>query len=117
MARTTRATRPLWPPEADCGSPAPLSEAERAKAAAHRQQAARKLKIASVLAAAELSEEARAALLDAVLPLGCALAVENRLPEPVSLPGRARRLHWVCFGKTLYRCSVPLSKTPPNPSR
>ena len=32
-----------------------------------------------------LYEEARAALFDAVLPLGCALAVENRLPEPAAL--------------------------------
>ena len=31
-----------------------------------------------------LSEEARAALLEAVAPLGCALAVENRLPEPAT---------------------------------
>jgi len=85
VARTTRATRPLWPLEANSGSPAPLSDPDRAKAAAYRQQAARKLKIASVLAAGQLSEEARAALLDAVLPLGCALAVENRLPEPASL--------------------------------
>ena len=84
-ARTTRATRPLWPPEAGAGSPAPLSDAEREKAAACRQRAARKLKMASVLAGGGLSEEARAALLDAVLPLGCALAVENRLPEPASM--------------------------------
>jgi hypothetical protein len=32
-----------------------------------------------------LCEEARAALLDAILPLGRALAVENRLAEPASL--------------------------------
>jgi hypothetical protein len=85
VARTTRATRALWPLEAGPGLPAPLSDAEREKAAAHRQRATRKLKMASVLAGGELSEEARAALLDAVLPLGCALAVENRLPEPASL--------------------------------
>ena len=41
--------------------------------------------MAAVLAGGGLAEEARAALLDAVLPLGCALAVENRLPEPASL--------------------------------
>jgi hypothetical protein len=85
VARTTRATRPLWPVEASSGPPAPLSEAERAKAAAHRQQAARKLRMASLLAGGEMAEEARAALLAAVLPLGCALAVENRLSEPASL--------------------------------
>jgi hypothetical protein len=85
VARTTRATRPLWPHEAGRESPAPLSDAEREKAAAHRQRAARKLKMAAVLAGGGLTEEARAALLEAVLPLGCALAVENRLPEPASL--------------------------------
>ena len=31
---------------------------------------------------AGLSEEARAALLEAVAPLGCAIALELRLPEP-----------------------------------
>ncbi len=83
--RATRATRPLWPLDAGPGSPAPLSDAEREKAAACRQRAARKLKMAALLAGGGLSEEARAALLDALLPLGCALAVENRLPEPASL--------------------------------
>jgi hypothetical protein len=85
VARTTRATRSLWPPDASPGAAAPLSDAERGKAAAHRQRAARKLKMAAVLAGGGLTEEARAALLDAVLPLGCALAVENRLPEPASV--------------------------------
>ena len=83
-ARTTRATRPLWPLDAGTASPAPLSDAEREKAAACRQRAARKLKMAALLAGGGFSEEARAALVDAVLPLGCALAVENRLPEPAS---------------------------------
>ncbi len=82
--RATRATRPLWPLETGPASLAPLSDAEREKAAAHRQRAARKLKMATVLAAGGLSEEARAALLEAVAPLGCALAVEKRLPEPAS---------------------------------
>jgi superfamily II DNA or RNA helicase len=82
--RATRGTRPLWPLEAGPASPAPLSDTEREKAAAHRQRAARKLKMAAVLAGGGLSEEARAAFLEAVAPLGCALAVENRLPEPAS---------------------------------
>jgi superfamily II DNA or RNA helicase len=84
-ARTTRATRPLWPLEAGTGLPAPLSDAEREKAAVYRQQAKRKLKMGEVLAGGGFSEEARATFLDAVLPFGCALAVENRLPEPASL--------------------------------
>jgi hypothetical protein len=84
-ARTTRATRPLWPLEGGTGLSAPLSDVEREKAAAHRQRAKRKLKMAEILTAGGFSEEARAAVLDAVLPFGCALAVENRLPEPASL--------------------------------
>jgi hypothetical protein len=85
VARTTRATRPLWPPDPAAPAPAPLSEAEREKAAAHRAQAARKLRMASVLAGGDLADEARAALLEAIEPLGRALAVENRLPEPPGL--------------------------------
>jgi hypothetical protein len=55
------------------------------KVAAHRQRAARKLKMARVLCDAGLTEEARAALLDAVPPLGCSLALQQRFPEPASL--------------------------------
>jgi hypothetical protein len=85
VAGTTRATRPLWPPDQAAPPPSPLSAAEREKAAAYRAQAARKLKMAGVLFGGDLAEEARAALLEAVEPLGRALAVENRLPEPPSL--------------------------------
>ena len=84
LSRTTRASRPLWPAESAEQTPPPLSEAERAKAAAHRQQAARKLKMARLLGDGGLDEEARAALLEVVHPLGCALAIENRLPEPAN---------------------------------
>ena len=41
--------------------------------------------MAHVLCDAGLSEEARAALLEAVPPLGCALALQHRFPEPASL--------------------------------
>lgn len=85
VTKTTRATRPLEPAEnAGVGSP-PLSEAERQQAAAHRQQAARKLKMARLLGENELETEAKSALLEAVLPLGRALAIEARLPEPSSM--------------------------------
>ena len=80
---TTRASRPLFP-EAQATSPA-LSAEERAKAGAHRAQAARKLKMARLLGGGDLVEEARAALLEAVLWLGRALAVEARVPEPATL--------------------------------
>jgi hypothetical protein len=85
VAKTSRATRPLWPAETTEGAPPPLSEEDRAKATAHRQQAARKIKMARLLGEGELSEEARAALLEAMLPLGRALAIEGRLPEPSAL--------------------------------
>jgi hypothetical protein len=85
LAKTTRATRPLWPAEPAEPAPPPLSAAELEKLSAHRQRAARKLKMARVLCDAGLSEEARAALLEAVPLLGCALAVQHRFPEPASL--------------------------------
>ena len=85
LAKTTRASRPLWPAEAAEAAPPPLSPAEQEKLAAHRQLAARKLKMARVLSDAALNEEARASLLEAVAPLGCALALQHRLPEPASL--------------------------------
>ena len=50
LARTTRATRPLWPAETAEAAPPPLSAAELEKLSAHRQHAARKLKMARVLA-------------------------------------------------------------------
>jgi len=82
---TTRAGRPLFP-ETDAGStPQPLSPEERAKAEAHRAQAARKLKMAKLLGGGDLAEEARTALLDAALSLARALAVEARTPEPATL--------------------------------
>lgn len=84
VSRTTRAIRPLFPLEPNSTQPAPLSDTERQQAAAHRQQAARKLKMATLLSEGGLQEEARNALLEAVLPLGRALAIENRLPEPVA---------------------------------
>ena len=85
VSRSTRATRPLWP-EAVCETKTPpLSDTEREKAGAFRQQAARKLKIARLLGEGDLGEEARSALLEAMLRLGRALAIESRLPEPAEL--------------------------------
>ncbi len=84
IARTMRASLPLWPAEAPESAPPALSAAELEKLAAQRQHAARKLKMARVLNEAGLAEEARAALLEGVVPLGCALAIQNRLPEPAA---------------------------------
>ncbi|MCW5555567.1 MAG: DEAD/DEAH box helicase [Verrucomicrobiae bacterium] len=82
ISLTTRACRPLFPEPESGSAPLPLSAEERARADAHRSQAARKLKMARLLGGGDLPEEARAALLDAALALGRALAVETRLPEP-----------------------------------
>jgi hypothetical protein len=85
VARTTRGSRPLMPADDALGSPPPLSAAELEKISAHRLQAARKLKIACVLNQAGLGEEARAALLEALVPLIRGLALQERLPEPNSI--------------------------------
>jgi hypothetical protein len=85
IARTASFGRSLWPTNDSTHCPPPLSEAEREKAGQYRHQAARKLKAARVLADGDLDEEARQALMDAIEPLGRALAVENRWPEPQSL--------------------------------
>src|SRR5207248_798817 len=82
ISKATRAIRPLWPIEAGEAAPPPLSSAEQEKAGAHRQRAARKLKMAQVLGQSGFSDEARTALLDGLLPLSCALAIERCLPEP-----------------------------------
>lgn len=81
ISKTTRASRPLFPIEDDPAA-APLSSEEQAKAKAHRERATRKLKMAHVLGDSGFAEEARPALLEAILSFSCALAVEARLPEP-----------------------------------
>jgi len=84
VARTTRGNRPLFPAEATLAPP-PLSPADLERIRTQRGQATRKLKMAGVLEAAGLAEEAREALLEGLLPLVSALASERRLPEPASL--------------------------------
>jgi len=82
LAKTSRATRPLWSPAGLESGPPPLSLDEQTKLAGHRQLAGRKLKMARVVAEAGLEEDARAPLLEAILALSRAHAVEQRLPEP-----------------------------------
>ena len=82
IAPISRAARPLHPV---AETPVPLSADELARAKAHRDLAARKLKMARLLADGGLPDEARAPLLDAALALGRALAVEARVPEPGAL--------------------------------
>jgi hypothetical protein len=85
VARTTRASRSLFPAEVTSAPPTPLSDTERAEANTLRQLASRKLKMARLLTQGDLAEESRVALLETLLPLGRALAIENRLPQPNSL--------------------------------
>jgi len=82
LTKTSRASRPLWSVDGLEARPLPLSPRELEKLATHRQLAVRKLKLARVVADAGLEDEARAPLLDAILALSRAQAVEHRLPEP-----------------------------------
>jgi hypothetical protein len=84
LGKTTRGMRPLFPPDENAEA-APLTAEEQAKARAHRERAARKLKMARVLGNTGFSDEARPALLEAIHALGNALAVERRLPEPAEV--------------------------------
>jgi superfamily II DNA or RNA helicase len=84
ISRTTRAVRPLLPADNPAES-VPLSAEEQAQAAACREQAQRKLKMARLLGEGSFGEEARPILLAAIHRFGCALAVERRLPEPATL--------------------------------
>lgn len=83
ISMTTRSARPLFP-EPNGSGPAPLSAEERARADARRQHAARKLRMATLLAEGGMADEARAPMLEAILAAGCALAIEARLPEPAT---------------------------------
>jgi hypothetical protein len=88
MAPATRAVRELF-----SGEEQPLgqlSEANRLKVQAHRQQAGRKLKMARLLAAGGLLEEEREALLHSAAWLAKALAVENHAQEPAELSDSLR---------------------------
>jgi len=85
ISKTTRATRPLFPVESVAA--APLTAEEQLQAKGHRERAARSLKMARVLGNAGFADETRVPLLDAIRGLGCALAVERRLPEAPELTG------------------------------
>lgn len=87
---STRAIRSLCPAARDGNEAVVLSEEDRQKALAHRQQASRKLKMADLLEGGGLSEEAGEALREATLWAGRALAVENRLPEPAEMKDSLR---------------------------
>ena len=75
-----RATRVLYPPPGAAAQP--LTPQEQARVRAAREQHARRVKMARVLAAEEMTEEARDATLAAIHELGRALAIEHHQPEP-----------------------------------
>ncbi len=82
-----RATRVLYPPVGMAAQP--LTPQEQARVRATREQHARRVKMARVLAAEEMTEEARAATLAAIHELGRALAIEHHQPEPANAFGAA----------------------------
>ncbi len=98
---STRAIRSLWSGVEQGNGAAPLSEEERQKVLAHRQQASRKLKMAKLLESGGLSEEARDALREATLWTARALAVENRLLEPTEMEESLRPPMSLLWGDTL----------------
>lgn len=83
IARTNRASRDLAAEEKTAESP--LTEAENAKLKLYREESARKLKMAGILAEGGFPEEVRPPLLEAILIAGRALAVQARLPEPAKV--------------------------------
>ncbi|HEU4343178.1 MAG TPA: DEAD/DEAH box helicase [Candidatus Binatia bacterium] len=101
IAASTRAIRSLCPAERHGNGAAALSEEERQKALALRQRASRKLKMANLLEAGGLGEEACAALREATLWTGKALAVENRVPEPAEMKESFRPPMSVLWGDAL----------------
>jgi superfamily II DNA or RNA helicase len=85
IAPATRAIRPLYCRDGDAPAAIALSDSEKQKALAYREKSNRKVKIALLLDGGGLIEEAREATLEAIILLGRALAVENRVPEPAEL--------------------------------
>ncbi|MDA1275734.1 MAG: DEAD/DEAH box helicase [Verrucomicrobia bacterium] len=85
VARTTRASRPLDSDGGGISETSPLSDEERRRADQYRAQGARKLKMARLLGEGGMIDETRASLLESIPQFGCALAVENRVPEPRDL--------------------------------
>lgn len=82
VSPSLRASRVLYPVSGSA-----LTPGEEKRAAAAREQHARRLRMAAVLAAEEMSEEARASASAAVHELGRALAIEHGLPEPSNARG------------------------------
>jgi len=84
VAKADRAARPLDQDD-DANSAAVLSSEEEDRLNSLLVQVRRKLKMARLLVAGGLEEEARSALGEGALLLGRGMAVRRRLPEPGSL--------------------------------
>jgi superfamily II DNA or RNA helicase len=117
IAPSTRAIRSLYPAAGNGNGAVALTEGERQKALAHRQQAARKLKMASLLEGGGLSEEARDALREATLWTARALAVENRLPEPAEIDESLRAPMSLLWGDALPTLGELVSSSTLQPTR
>ncbi len=100
ISPTTRASRQLLPADHNPES-LPLSPEELAKAKAHRDAAARKLKMAAVLGSSGFEVEGRPALIDGLQALGCALATERRLPCPCEVQDLVKPPLSHCWGGIL----------------
>ena len=85
VSPSLRASRVLYPPET--GRALALSASEQNRARQAREQHARRVKMARLLAAEEMTEEARAAVTAAIHEMGRALAIEHRLAEPANALG------------------------------
>jgi hypothetical protein len=84
LAKTTRATRQLFPLGEGSAEEQPLTPEELAKVSAHREKAGRAREIAKVLAGAGFNDEVRKHLTEAIHRLGSAFAIRLRSPEPAS---------------------------------
>ena len=84
IALTTRGNRVLLPGPQEPAPPA-LSPEQQAEIASLSQQAARKVKMASILGEGDFAEDARAPLLEAILLRGRALAIEKRFEPPLDV--------------------------------
>lgn len=81
ISLSTRGNRVLSPGAAEAGPP-PLTASQREQITRLREQAARKLKMGSILGESDFAEDARAPLLECIFLTGQALAIENRCEAP-----------------------------------
>lgn len=84
VTSTTRAARTLAT-DSEVKLLAPLSEEEKSRIEAHRAQAARRLELAELLQRGGFTEESVAPLCEAIVAMGRALAMRERLPVPADL--------------------------------